>query len=246
MNETIVIKIGGNAAQQLDRKFFDQLCKWHQSGYQILIIHGGGPQISAWTKLIGFEPRKQDGIRITSRETLRIAEAVLLGIVQPQICQKIAENGLPVLGVNTYDNQLLTGKYVNRSLYGQVGTINSVNVARLNQMLTSQIVVMAPMAQTIDGNLLNVNADTAAATIASALKAKKLFLLTDVPGVLKRGRVIKKLDFSGASALLKQKEITAGMMPKLKAAFKALEAGVQQVLITNNLDQTGTNLKQKI
>lgn len=244
MAETIVIKVGGHASDQLPDQFYQQLSLWHQAGKHILVIHGGGPQINQWSDKLALTVTKHNGIRVTDSQTLALTQAVLLGVVQPALCQQFSQHHLPVVGLNTSDNQLLSGQYLDRSLYGEVGMITEVNEQWLQPVLTNQIGVLAPLAQTAEGHLLNVNADTAAAAIAAKLGANKLVLLTDVPGVLKAGKVVPQLDQQGADQLFAQQQIKAGMMPKIKAAFSALHDGVHQVLITNDLTNSGTILHQ--
>lgn len=244
MAETIVIKVGGHASASLPQQFYQQLQQWQKEGKHILVIHGGGPQISRWSDQFGLTVQKQNGIRVTDAQTLAVTQAVLLGVVQPAICQQFSQHHLAVVGLNTSDNHLLSGTYLDQQQYGEVGQITAVNEAWLQTVLAHQIGILAPLAQTTDGHLLNVNADTAAAAIAAKLGANKLVLLTDVPGVLNAGKVVPMLDQAGADQLFEQKQIKAGMMPKIKAAFNALHEGVHQVLITNDLANSGTILHQ--
>ena len=211
MTETIVIKVGGHASKLLDDQFYHQLAKWRAQEKHVLIIHGGGPQISQWLDLMKLPNHKEDGVRVTTPACLEVIQAVLLG---PH--------------------------------FGEVGQITGVNQAWLDQLLTNEIGVLAPLAQTASGQLLNVNADTAAAEIATRLGASKLVLLTDVPGVLKAGKVLPRLDQTGANQLFAHHQITAGMMPKLTAAFSALKRGVANVSITNDLTQSGTALAHQV
>ena len=165
---------------------------------------------------------------------------------QPALCHQLTTHHLPVVGINTNDHHLLAGNYLDQPHFGEVGQITGVNQAWLDQLLTNEIGVLAPLAQTASGQLLNVNADTAAAEIATRLGASKLVLLTDVPGVLKAGKVLPRLDQTGANQLFAHHQITAGMMPKLTAAFSALKRGVANVSITNDLTQSGTALAHQV
>lgn len=148
MKETIVVKIGGNALNHLPETFFQQLKTWWLEGKRILIVHGGGPQISAWSKRLKLSVEKIDGIRVTSQETLDVTKAVLIGVVQPKLCQTIADSGLPVIGLNASDDNLLTGEYLNQAKYGQVGKISDINANYLEGLLRDQIGILAPLAQT--------------------------------------------------------------------------------------------------
>ncbi|KPH03980.1 acetylglutamate kinase [Limosilactobacillus fermentum] len=246
MTETIVIKVGGHASKLLDDQFYHQLAKWRAQEKHVLIIHGGGPQISQWLDLMKLPNHKEDGVRVTTPACLEVIQAVLLGVVQPALCHQLTTYHLPVVGLNTNDHHLLAGNYLDQPHFGEVGQITGVNQAWLDQLLTNEIGVLAPLAQTASGQLLNVNADTAAAEIATRLGASKLVLLTDVPGVLKAGKVLPRLDQTGANQLFAHHQITAGMMPKLTAAFSALKRGVANVSITNDLTQSGTALAHQV
>ncbi|ALB27975.1 acetylglutamate kinase [Companilactobacillus heilongjiangensis] len=243
MKETIVVKIGGNASDQLPTTFFKQLETWWLEGKQILIIHGGGPQISQWSEKLQLPVKKINGIRVTNNETLNVTKAVLLGLVQPKLCQFIGNAGLPVIGLNASDNHLLEGKYLNQAEYGEVGQVTKINKKWLQEELQNQIGILAPLAQTHEGQWLNVNADMAAATIAIQLHAESLVLLTDVPGVLNSGKVVPKLTETVADDLFQQHIIKSGMMPKIKASFNALRNGVNQTFITNDLGRPGTQFQ---
>lgn len=246
MKQTIVVKIGGNASDQLPLTFFEKLKTWWYEGKKILIIHGGGPQISEWSEKMQLPVEKIDGIRVTDSETLNVTKAVLLGLVQPKLCQLVADAGLPVIGLNASDNHLLEGNYLNEAEYGEVGQVTKINDEWLQEELQGQIGILAPLAQTKDGHWLNVNADMAAATIAIKLQAESLVLLTDVPGVLNSGKVVPQLTESVANELFEHHIIKSGMMPKIKASFQALRNGVNQTFITNDLGRPGTQFQYDI
>ncbi|MFD1471962.1 acetylglutamate kinase [Companilactobacillus mishanensis] len=243
MKETIVVKIGGNASDQLPGTFFQQIKTWWDEGKQVLIIHGGGPQISQWSEKMHLSVKKIDGIRVTDSDTLDVTKAVLLGMVQPKLCQSLSNAGLPVVGMNASDNHLLQGKYLNQEEYGEVGQVTDINKTWLHHELKNQIGILAPLAQTEDGHWLNVNADMAAATIAIQLGAESLVLLTDVPGVLNSGKVVPQLTETDANALFQKDIIKSGMMPKIQASFKALKNGVDKTFITNDLCRQGTQFQ---
>lgn len=243
MKETIVVKIGGNASNHLPQTFFKQLKTWWFEGKRVLIIHGGGPQISEWSEKMQLSVKKIDGIRVTDTETLNVTKAVLLGLVQPKLCQFITNSGLPVIGLNASDNHLLEGKYLNKAEYGEVGQVTDINTAWLQEELQDQIGILAPLAETEDGHWLNVNADMAAATIAIKLHAESLVLLTDVPGVLNSGKVVPQLNENDADELFQNDIIKSGMMPKIKASFTALKNGVEHTFITNDLGRPGTQFQ---
>lgn len=239
----IIVKIGGNAISKLNSEFFEQLRQWRQAGKKVLLIHGGGPQISKLSAKLNIPTIKKDGIRLTDEPTLNLTKMVLLGNTQPALLMRLAHEGLAAIGLNASDQQLLTGQYIDEAAYGAVGNITGVNELALSKILKGQIGVLAPLALTPDGEWLNVNADTAAADVARVLKASQLYLLTDVPGVLKNGKVISAMIPQDLPHLIEEKVITDGMQPKLSAAVKAVHAGVQAVRITDQLTHPGTTLK---
>lgn len=246
MTQTIVIKIGGNATNHLSETFYQQLADWHQAGKQILIVHGGGPQISEWSTKLHLPVSKINGIRVTGPETLKVTQAVLLGLVQPLLCQHLADHHLPVMSLNAAGVPAIQGDYLDQAVYGEVGQVTGVNRNYINQVLNRQIGVCAPLAVAENGKLLNVNGDVAAAGIARLLGAEKLVLLTDVPGVIVADHVVGQLTQTTAKRLFKAKVIKAGMQPKITAAFDALKNGVKEVAITNELKCSGTSLTKQV
>lgn len=245
MKDLIVIKVGGNALDQLTSEFFEQLTTWRQAGKQILLVHGGGPMISKLCQKLNVPVTKTDGVRVTDEQTLALTKLVLLGQTQPLLLQKLSDHHLNVQGLNAASNYLLKGRYLDKDKYGQVGAIIYVNQAALMAELKTKIGVLAPLALTESGEWLNVNADQAALAVASKLKAEKLYLLTDVAGVLANGKLVAKLSESTAAKLVQKGIITSGMFPKVKAALTAQRSGISQVFITNSLAKQGTQIESE-
>lgn len=242
MQNLIVIKVGGNALTELTADFYQTLSAWRAQGKQILLVHGGGNEISRYAELLQLPIIKQDGIRVTDAETLNVTKMALMGLVQPLILQQLSAHGLPALGLNAATNGLLLGDYLDKAKFAAVGQIQAVNQAFLQNILPHFIGVLAPLAMTVQGDWLNVNGDTAAANIATLLSAERLYLLTDVEGVLKQGKLIKTLTHSEATELIEQGIITQGMQPKIAAAFSAKQGGVAQVKICGQLSVAGTQI----
>lgn len=242
MSQIIVIKVGGNATNHLTNEFFEQLRAWRKVGKQILIVHGGGPQISEWSNQLELPVNKINGIRVTSQQTLKVTQAVLLGLVQPALCSQLSAHGLPVIGMNATGQAVAFADYLDQAVYGEVGSVTAINEAYIKHALSAGIGVCAPLAATHAGNYLNVNGDVAAAAIARLLGAEKLYLVTDVPGVMVNSQVIDQLSLQKANQLFEAEVIKSGMKPKIKAAFDALKHGVKEVEITNQLQHPGTNL----
>lgn len=242
MQNLIVIKVGGNALTELTADFYQTLSAWRAQGKQILLVHGGGNEISRYAEQLHLPIIKRDGIRVTDAETLNVTKMALMGLVQPLILQQLSAHGLPALGLNAATNGLLLGDYLDKAKFAAVGQIQAVNQAFLQNILPHFIGVLAPLAMTAQGDWLNVNGDTAAANIATLLGAERLYLLTDVEGVLKQGKLIKTLTHSEATELIEQGIITQGMQPKITAAFSAKQGGVAQVQICGQLSVAGTQI----
>ncbi|KRM96750.1 acetylglutamate kinase [Liquorilactobacillus aquaticus DSM 21051] len=240
MKDFIVIKIGGNTIEQLTADFYQQLHLWLEEGKRILLVHGGGSTISSLSVQLKLPVRKLNGIRVSDEKTLDLTRMVLLGKTQPLLLQKLSEHSLPAIGLNASDDNLLVGDFLDKKTYGYVGEIKTVNKKLLEKLLTTHIGVIAPLTLTPSKQWLNVNADTAAADIASLLNATALYLMTDVPGVLNNGKIVSQLSLETAHDLRNQKIITNGMQPKITAAFQAFQTGVEHVSITNKLTTTGT------
>lgn len=244
MKQLIVIKVGGNALEELTPAFFAQLSYWHKQGKRILLVHGGGNTISEWAQQLALPVKKENGIRVTDEQTLAITKMVLLGDIQPQFLAMFTRYQLPVFGLHAAMDQLITGAYLDQEKYGYVGNITGVNQEKFAHILAQGIGVVAPLALDSKGQWLNVNGDTAAAQIASFLQAEALYFLTDVPGVLHQGEVVKVLTQKQAQVLKKQNIVTKGMQPKLAAAFYAAYTGVQKITVTNSLTTVGTSIQK--
>lgn len=245
MDDLIVVKIGGNAISQLKPAFFEKVKYWRHLGKKILIVHGGGPNISKLCEKMGIPAEKKNGIRVTSSEVLELTKLVLLGESQPALVEQLTAHGLPVSQLSCACSHMIVGSYLDRENYGAVGTVTHVNAMAVAGALWQRIGVMAPMCVTEEGEWLNVNADSCACSIASLLHAESLYLLTDVAGVMKDGDVIPRLGRTYCSELFAEKVITAGMQPKLNAAFTALAKGVGRVVITDDLDNPGTLIAEE-
>lgn len=245
MKDFIVIKIGGNTINQLTTEFYQQLRTWLSEGKKILLVHGGGSSISKLSLQLNLPVRKLNGIRVSDEQTLDVTRMVLLGKTQPLLLQELSAQSIPAIGLNAADDNLLGGDFLDKKTYGYVGEIKTINKKLLDKLLTTHIGVIAPLAVTSTNQWLNVNADTAAADIASLLNATALYLMTDVPGVLNNGKIVPKLSREVAHNLRNKKIITNGMQPKITAAFQAFQTGVEHVSITNKLTTSGTLITQE-
>jgi acetylglutamate kinase len=243
----IVVKYGGHAMgdEAKGRDFARDMVLLEQSGVNPVVVHGGGPQIGSMLEKLGIKSRFSGGLRITDKATVEIVEMVLAGSINKQIVGTINAQGGRAVGLCGKDgNMVLARKVAPRGHQsdgeigdvvdlGFVGEPDKVDVTVLDQILGRELIpVLAPVAQGADGETYNVNADTFAGAIAGALRAKRLLLLTDVPGVLdKNKQLIKQLRVDDIRGLIADGTITGGMIPKVETCIYALEQGVEGVVI---------------
>lgn len=243
--ETIVIKIGGVASDNLTGDFFRQIKEWQAQQKKIVIIHGGGHYITSMMQKMNMTVKIQNGLRVTTPEALEITKMVLIGQVQPMITARFQQNDLIAVGLNASCGHLMQGDFLDQEHLGHVGTLQDVDPEVIQLMMEKQhIPIIAPLAMTEAGEWLNVNADHVACKIAAALSAEELYLLTDVPGVKAGNQWLSELDPAQVEDLIEEEVIKGGMIPKIESAEKALAAGVKKVHITNAIDHEGTILKE--
>jgi acetylglutamate kinase len=245
--EIIVVKYGGHAMgdEHLARDFARDIVLLEQTAINPIVVHGGGPQIEAMLKKVGVQSQYAAGLRITDAKTLEIVEMVLAGSINKQMVGYINEAGGKAVGLCGKDGNMVVARKLNRTVIdpdsaieqvidlGYVGEPEKVDTMVLTQILGRELIpVLAPVAAAVDGGTFNVNADTFAGAIAGALKAKRLLLLTDVPGVLdKSKRLIKELSVDDARRLIADGTISGGMIPKVETCIEALDHGVEGVVI---------------
>ncbi len=243
----VVVKYGGHAMgdEATARSFARDMVMLEQSGVNPVVVHGGGPQIGAMLKKLGIQSQFSNGLRITDKPTIEIVEMVLCGSINKQIVGFINAEGGRAIGLCGKDGNMVTAtKYEvppdaenpegdHGVDLGFVGDPSKVDTTVLDQVLGRELIpVLAPVAQGSDGATYNVNADTFAGAIAGALKAKRLLLLTDVPGVLDKDKqLIKELSVDAIRDLIADGTITGGMIPKVETCIYALEQGVEGVVI---------------
>jgi acetylglutamate kinase len=228
--EIVVIKYGGSTMEdpKLRETFAGDITLLHTVGILPVIVHGGGPQISAAMTREGVEPSWVDGLRVTDHATIRVVQKVLIGEVNADIVNLLGRHGAGAIGISGLDGGLLTAHPRDPRL-GFVGDISHVNTDLIQRLLEDGYVpVVAPIARGADGNVYNCNADTAAAALASALRARKLVYLTDVEGVYRDKddptTLITRLDLTELDELLHTMQ--GGMLPKLRSVGEAVAAGV--------------------
>ena len=244
---TVVVKYGGHAMGEDDlaRSFARDIVLLEQTAINPVVVHGGAPQIGDMLARLGIESQFAHGLRITDSATMEIVEMVLAGSINKQIVGFINEAGGKAVGLCGKDGNMVLARKASRALVdprskteksvdlGFVGEPETVDTTVLDQILGRDLIpVLAPIATSKEGITYNVNADTFAGAIAGALKAKRLLLLTDVPGVLDNSRnLIKQLNVNDARRLIAEGTISGGMIPKVETCIYALEAGVEGVVI---------------
>jgi acetylglutamate kinase len=247
--KTMVIKLGGHA--MVDPDVLEDAIKdavlLQLVGIRVVLVHGGGPEITDKMKAMGKEPKFVAGLRITDQETLEIAQMVLVGKINTGIVSLIAKSGARGVGISGNDGDLIIAKKMGLQTVtvagkeqevdlGHVGDIEVVDPSLLNTLLDNKYIpVIAPIAIDRNGQNLNINADTAAGDLSVALKAYKLINMTDVDGVMNRERttVYRRLALDEAKEMMAQGVISEGMIPKVTSLVDAVSRGVRFAHIVN-------------
>ena len=245
--KTFVVKYGGHAMgdPELARDFAEDVVLLKAVGINPVVVHGGGPQIGAMLKKLGVESTFVDGLRVTDKATAEIAEMVLSGSINKELVGWIAGAGGKALGISGKDGGLVIARKVTRTTkdpgsnieqvldLGFVGEPQSVDTSIIETASAAGMIpVIAPIAPGADGETYNINADTMAGAIAAALGAARLFLLTDVAGVLDaNGELLTDLQPGDIARLQAEGAITGGMIPKLETCIHAVEAGCEAAVV---------------
>jgi acetylglutamate kinase len=225
-----VVKVGGN---ELDRReWVAQCARALVAATPVVVVHGGGQAVSAWSRRLSLPVEKRDGLRVTTPEIAEVVEMVLGGPVNRLLVGALREAGLDAIGLSGVDGGLLAARPAAGGL-GHVGEIAAVRASLLESLLLAGLTpVVAPIAPAAEGGLpFNVNADHAAAAVAAALHADELLFVSDIPGVEIDGVAQPTLAASEVEAMIELGVATDGMAAKLRAAAQALEAGVRAVRI---------------
>ena len=245
--QIVVIKYGGHAMgdRAAAEDFAEDIVLLEQSGVKPIVVHGGGPQIGRMLDKLGIQSSFAGGLRITDEATVEVVEMVLAGSINKQIVGWISAEGGRAVGLSGKDGNMVRARKAVRTVVepgqatgrevdlGFVGEPEEVHRGVLDAVLKAELIpVLAPVAAGADGQTYNVNADTFAGAIAGALTAKRLLLLTDVPGVLDRDkRLLPELTVEACRGLIADGTITGGMIPKIETCIYAIERGVEAVVI---------------
>ena len=233
----VVVKYGGNAMinEQLKQQVMEDVVLLHLIGVRVVLVHGGGPEISDLMDRLGKKPEFVDGLRVTDRETVDIVQMVLAGKVNKTLVNLLEMKGGNAIGLSGMDGRLIEAKMKDPHL-GYVGEITGINIAPVTGLLKEgYIPVISTVGCDLDGNTYNINGDTAAAYIAGALGAERLIMMTDVAGILRDrddpATLIPELSIREAEELFRRGVICGGMIPKVNCCIEAIHRGVERVII---------------
>ncbi len=233
----VVVKYGGNAmvSEQLRQQVMEDIVLLWLVGVKVVLVHGGGPEISDMMKKLGKAPEFVDGLRVTDRQTIDIVQMVLAGKVNKTLVNLLEVKGGRAMGISGMDGRLIEAKRKDERL-GFVGSITRVNIDPVMDLLEKgYIPVVSTLGCDSEGNTYNINGDTAAAFIAGALGAERLIMMTDIAGVLRDkddpATLIPQMTIHEAVKLFEQNVISGGMIPKVECCIEAIHRGVRRVII---------------
>ncbi len=239
VGKVVVVKYGGNAMlnEELKAAVMEDIVLLNTIGIKVVLVHGGGPEINKMLERVGKESKFVDGLRYTDEETMEIVQMVLTGKLNKEIVGILLEKGGKAVGLSGVDSGLLRAKKTEKDL-GYVGDVTDVNPEIVQSLIDNGFIpVISTVAQGEDGdnNRYNINADTAAAKIAVALKAEKFVQLTNVPGVLLKMEdpksLVKRIDRQAIPSMKATGVLTGGMLPKIDCCLEALNGGVPRTHI---------------
>ena len=233
----VVVKYGGNAMinEQLKEQVMEDIVLLHLIGVKIVLVHGGGPEITDMLKKIGKESVFHNGLRVTDKETVEVVQMVLAGKINKSLVNLLEMKGGAAIGLSGLDGRMIKAEMKNSEL-GYVGKITGVDVKPITDLLEKgYIPVVSTVGCDTDGNVYNINADTAAAQIAGAMQAERLFTMTDIEGILRdkddHTSIIPCIDLKEAEELFATGIISGGMIPKVECCIDAIKHGVKKVTI---------------
>lgn len=233
----IVVKYGGNAMidESLKQQVMEDIVLLSTIGVKVVLVHGGGPEITETMGKLGIESKFVNGLRVTTKDAVSVVQMVLAGKVNKTLVNLLELNGGNAMGLSGIDGRLIEAKMKNEEL-GYVGEITKVNVAPIIDLLEKgYIPVISTIGCDKEGNIYNINGDTAAAFIAGAIKAKRLIAMTDIAGILEDANdpstLIPEISIDDIPEILEKGIISGGMIPKLNCCVDAINMGVEKVII---------------
>ena len=236
-NKIIVVKYGGNAmiSEELKDAVIGDIVLLSLIGIKVVLVHGGGPEINDMLQKTGKKSEFIDGLRVTDKETADIVQMVLAGKINKNLVNQILNKGGKAVGLCGVDDHMIKAEKLD-DVHGFVGNITDINVGLISDLIEKDYIpVISTIGYDDDNNTYNINADTAAAYIAGALKAESLINMSDIPGLLRDkddpDSLIKRLYVSEAPELMHEGVISGGMIPKVKCCTEAIRMGVKKVFI---------------
>ena len=236
-NKIVVVKYGGNAMinEELKQQVMEDIVLLWLIGVKVVLVHGGGPEITETLSKIGKETQFVEGLRVTDKETAEVVQMVLAGKINKSLVNLLESKGGNAMGISGIDGSMIEAKVKDERL-GFVGSITKVNVTPITDLLHhGYIPVVSTVGCDKQGNVYNINADTAAAYIAGALGAERLISMTDIAGILKDkddpDSLIPNIDIKEAVKLFEDGTISGGMIPKVECCIDAIHRGVKKVII---------------
>jgi len=237
VGKIVVVKYGGNAMinEALREQVMEDVTLLSLIGVKVVLVHGGGPEISDLMKKLGIQPTFVDGLRVTDKETVDVVQMVLAGKINKTLVRYLESKGGKAMGISGIDGKLIVAKKKDDKL-GYVGEIEKINIKPIFDLLEKgYIPVVSTVAGGEDGETYNINGDTAAAYLAGALSAKRLILMTDISGVLRDkddpSTLIPEIRLAEAEELKKSGVISGGMIPKIDCCVTAIQKGVKRAII---------------
>ncbi|MEW4285378.1 acetylglutamate kinase [Priestia koreensis] len=249
--EVMVVKCGGSIINKLTPNFFKSLQELKNNGYDVVLVHGGGPDIQHVLTALNIQSEFVNGMRKTSKEVLQVVQMVLSGKVNKNLVMMLQKERIPSVGLSGCDGNLLEAKAIDVTSFGYVGEVTKVNQSLLKSLLDGGYMpVISSLGIDPNGDCLNINADLAAGAVAQALHAKQLLFVTDVPGILNNDTLIQNTTPDEINDLIDEGIISGGMIPKVKAALSALSETLHQVhiisgtesFVTDDGDVKGTSI----
>ena len=235
--KTVVVKYGGNAMvnDELKQQVMEDIVLLQLIGVKVVLVHGGGPEISEMMSALGKKPEFVDGLRVTDKETVDIVQMVLAGKVNKTLVNLLEIKGAHAVGLSGIDGRLIEAEIKDERL-GFVGNVTKINIEPVTDMLDGgYIPVISTVACDREGNIYNINGDTAAAYIAGALEAERLIMMTDIAGIMRDkddpATLLSELTVSQAKELFENGTISGGMIPKVECCITALNQGVKNAVI---------------
>ena len=233
----VVVKYGGNAMinETLKHQVMEDIVLLHLVGVKVVLVHGGGPEITDMLSKVGKKSEFYNGLRVTDKETAEIVQMVLAGKINKDLVNLLEKNGGRAVGLSGIDGGMIECEMKDENL-GFVGKIKKVNVTPITDLLEKgYIPVISTVGYDKKGNVYNINADTVSAYIAGAMSATRLITMTDIAGILRDkddpSSIIREIDIEGCKELFEKEIISGGMIPKVECCIDAINRGVRKVII---------------